>query len=78
MLTSILNFQKCQTPGCLLPMFAKKIKLDPAIMATPLITTLVDIFSILVYFQIATAIMHIWYKNIAKIVETWRFKKLDK
>lgn len=45
--------------GCLLPMLAKKLKLDPAIMATPLITTLVDIFSILVYFQIATAIMHI-------------------
>ena len=45
--------------GSLLPMLAKKLKLDPAIMATPLITTLVDIFSILVYFQIATAIMHI-------------------
>ena len=43
--------------GCLLPLLAKKLKLDPAIMAAPLITTLVDIFSILVYFQIATAIM---------------------
>ena len=43
--------------GCLLPLLAKRFKLDPAIMASPLITTLVDIFSILVYFQIATAIM---------------------
>lgn len=45
--------------GCLLPLLAKRLKLDPAIMASPLITTLVDIFSILVYFQIATAIMGI-------------------
>ena len=43
--------------GCLLPMIAKKLKLDPAIMAAPLITTLVDVCSILVYFQIATTIM---------------------
>ena len=43
--------------GCLLPMFAKKLKLDPAIMAAPLITTLVDVCSILVYFQVATVIM---------------------
>ena len=43
--------------GCLLPMTAKKLKLDPAIMASPLITTLVDVCSILVYFQVATSIM---------------------
>ena len=43
--------------GCLLPMIAKKLKLDPAIMAAPLITTLVDICSILLYFQVATSIM---------------------
>ena len=43
--------------GCLLPLLAKKLKLDPAIMAAPLITTIVDILSILVYFQIATTIM---------------------
>lgn len=40
--------------GCLLPLLASKIRLDPAIMASPLITTLVDIFSILIYFNIAT------------------------
>ena len=58
-LTLIATVALSKALGCLLPMFAKKIKLDPAIMATPLITTLVDIFSILVYFQIATAIMNI-------------------
>ena len=46
-----------KTIGCLLPLLAKKVKLDPAIMAAPLITTIVDILSILVYFQIATVIM---------------------
>ena len=45
--------------GCLLPMTAKKLKLDPAIMASPLITTLVDVCSILVYFQVATSIMEL-------------------
>ena len=45
--------------GCLLPLLAKKIKLDPAIMAAPLITTIVDILSVLVYFNIATVIMGI-------------------
>lgn len=45
--------------GCMLPMAAKKLKLDPAIMASPLITTIVDTCSILIYFNIAMRIMHI-------------------
>ena len=45
--------------GCALPMFAKKLKLDPAIMAAPLITTIVDSCSILIYFTIAVSIMKI-------------------
>lgn len=45
--------------GCSLPMLAKKLKLDPAIMAAPLITTIVDSCSILIYFTIAVAVMHI-------------------
>ena len=45
--------------GCMLPMLAKKLKLDPAIMAAPLITTMVDTFSILIYFKIAVTIMNI-------------------
>ena len=40
--------------GCVLPLLASKIKLDPAIMAAPLITTLVDTCSIFIYFTIAT------------------------
>ena len=43
--------------GCVLPMLAKRLKLDTDIMAAPLITTLVDVCSILVYFQVATSIM---------------------
>lgn len=42
--------------GCLLPVLAKKCKLDPAIMAAPIITTIVDTFSIMIYFNIATLI----------------------
>lgn len=42
--------------GCILPLLAKKVNLDPAIMASPLITTLVDTFSILIYFNIATVL----------------------
>lgn len=45
--------------GCSLPMLAKKLKLDPAIMAAPLITTIVDTCSVLLFFQIAVAILHI-------------------
>lgn len=45
--------------GCVLPMLAKKLKLDPAIMAAPLITTIVDTCSILIYFKIAVAIMQL-------------------
>lgn len=45
--------------GCILPMLAKKLKMDPAIMASPLITTIVDTCSILIYFKIAVTIMNI-------------------
>ena len=39
--------------GCLLPMIAKTIKIDPAVMATPIITTIVDAASLVIYFSIA-------------------------
>lgn len=42
-----------KTVGSLLPMAAKVMRLDPAIMAAPLITTIVDGFSLVIYFQIA-------------------------
>ena len=43
--------------GCTLPMLAKKIGFDPAIMAGPLITTVVDAISLLIYFNIANILL---------------------
>ncbi|MBQ2819504.1 MAG: magnesium transporter [Clostridia bacterium] len=45
--------------GCVLPMLAKKIGLDPAVMASPFITTIVDTLTLFIYFQFATAILAI-------------------
>ena len=45
--------------GCILPMLAKKIGFDPAVMASPFITTIVDALSLLIYFRIATLVLHI-------------------
>lgn len=45
--------------GCTLPMFAKKAGLDPAVMASPFITTIVDALSLMIYFQIATRVLGI-------------------
>ncbi|MGN0171231.1 MAG: magnesium transporter, partial [Acutalibacteraceae bacterium] len=45
--------------GCTLPMFAKKLGLDPAVMASPFITTIVDALSLIVYFQIASHLLGI-------------------
>lgn len=45
--------------GCILPMLAEKMKLDPAIMAAPLITTIVDASSLLIYFKIASMMLHL-------------------
>lgn len=45
--------------GAMLPMLAKKVHLDPAIMATPLITTIVDCCSLFIYFNVAMMIFKI-------------------
>jgi magnesium transporter len=45
--------------GGLLPMLAKKVNIDPAIMAGPLITTIVDALSLMVYFSVASWILNI-------------------
>ena len=58
-LTLICTVVLAKLLGCILPMLAKKLKLDPAIMASPLITTIVDTCSILIYFAIAVNIMNI-------------------
>ncbi|HJB82615.1 MAG TPA: magnesium transporter [Candidatus Mediterraneibacter intestinavium] len=54
---AVVSMAKCI--GCILPLAAKKFGLDPAIMAAPLITTILDTCTILVYFNIVTAIFHI-------------------
>ena len=43
--------------GCLRPMGAKRLGLDPAVMASPMITTIVDACSLLIYFMIASAML---------------------
>ena len=48
-----------KTIGGILPMIAKKLKLDPAIMAAPLITTVVDACSLMVYFSVARILLNI-------------------
>ena len=45
--------------GCAMPMLAKKLKLDPALMASPMITTVVDMSSLFIYFNIAKLVLHI-------------------
>ena len=45
--------------GCTLPMFAQKIGFDPAVMASPFITTIVDALSLALYFNIATNLLNI-------------------
>lgn len=45
--------------GCTLPLIAKKLKFDPAVMASPFITTIVDAVSLIVFFQVASAILNI-------------------
>ena len=45
--------------GSLLPMIAEKIGVDPAVMASPLISTITDAVSLLIYFSIAKVFLHI-------------------
>jgi len=48
-----------KTLGCCLPLIAKSIKLDPALMASPLITTITDCATVLMYFTLAVKILNI-------------------
>ena len=58
-LTLIVAVFLAKMIGCTLPILAKRIGFDPAVMASPFITTIVDALSLIVYFQIASAILHI-------------------
>ncbi|MBQ1365449.1 MAG: magnesium transporter [Clostridia bacterium] len=58
-LTLMVTVLCAKLVGCTLPMFAKKLGFDPAVMASPFITTIVDALSLLVYFGAATALLHL-------------------
>ncbi len=58
-LTLVLAVLFAKIVGCTLPMFAQKIGFDPAVMASPFITTIVDALSLAIYFTIATQLLHI-------------------
>ncbi len=58
-ITLVVTVMMAKMVGGVLPLIAKKLKMDPAIMAGPLITTIVDSMALIVYFKIATALLHI-------------------
>jgi len=58
-LTLMVTVLCAKLVGCTLPMFAKKLGFDPAVMASPFITTIVDALSLLVFFGAATVLLHL-------------------
>ncbi len=57
--TMAITILLAKVVGCVLPMVAKKLGLDPAVMASPFIATIVDALSLLVYFGVAKGLLHI-------------------
>ncbi|MBR2944524.1 MAG: magnesium transporter [Clostridia bacterium] len=57
-LTLLVTIVASKLAGCLLPVLAKRLGFDPAVMASPFITTIVDVLSLLIYIGIATSIIH--------------------
>jgi len=57
--TMVLTVLCAKTVGCVLPLLAEKIHLDPAVMASPFISTVVDVTTLLLYFQVAKIILGI-------------------
>jgi magnesium transporter len=53
----VLTVMVAEMIGCTLPIIAKKLGFDPAVMASPFITTIVDAVSLLLYFGIATLLL---------------------
>lgn len=56
-LTLVVTVIVAKMVGCILPLLAKQVGFDPAVMANPFITTIVDAVSLLIYFQIATVML---------------------
>ena len=57
--TLVLTVCVAKVIGCSLPMIAKKLGFDPAVMASPFITTIVDAVSLFIYFKIACTVLAI-------------------
>ena len=57
--TLLVTVFVAKVTGCVLPMVAKKLGFDPAVMASPFITTIVDALSLLIYFRFATVFLGI-------------------
>lgn len=58
-LTLIIEIIFAKMVGCVFPILAEKMKLDPAVISSPFITTVMDALSLLIYFWLATMILHI-------------------
>ena len=56
-ITLIITIIFAKIIGCSLPMIAKKLGFDPAVMASPFITTIVDAVSLIIFFQVATNVL---------------------
>lgn len=56
-LTLVVTVVVAKIVGCVLPLLAKQVGFDPAVMANPFITTIVDAVSLLIYFKIATIVL---------------------
>ena len=57
--TMVLTIILAKFIGCTLPILAKRLHFDPAVMASPFITTIVDALSLLIYFRVASMILGI-------------------
>ncbi|MDE7010629.1 MAG: magnesium transporter [Oscillospiraceae bacterium] len=58
-LTLVFTVFCAKVVGCLMPMISDKLGLDPAVVAGPFITTIVDVLSLLIYFQFAKLLLRI-------------------
>ncbi len=58
-LTMVFTVLCAKTVGCLLPLLAQRIHLDPAVMASPFISTVVDVVTLIIYFQVARTVLGI-------------------
>ena len=57
-LTLVFTVFVAKIVGCTLPILAKRVGGDPAVMASPFLTTIVDALSLIIYFEIAGVLLH--------------------